>query len=78
MVDDVSSDVEAELASWAAENIAMLLILQALIRQLKHLSPNGLDIMRIAFDEADEMAEALILRVGNKGHPDHTGKYFAQ
>lgn len=67
-------DVEGELSSLAAETMALQLILTSLINAISKSVPDGARIAKLAFDEADLMAEAMVIRIGKQGRPDHTGK----
>ena len=65
-----SRDIEAELNCWAAEIVALRLVLFALTQQIVETSPRSSDLLVAAFDRADQMAEALVLRVGKNARPD--------
>jgi hypothetical protein len=67
-------NVEGEISSLAAETIALQIVLMSLISQLVASGPNGRSMAVKAFDEADRMAEAMIIRIGKAGRHDHTGK----
>ena len=62
-------DIEAELTSWAAEIVALRLVLFALTQQIVETSPSS-ELLVAAFDRADQMAKALVLRVGKNARPD--------
>jgi hypothetical protein len=54
-------DVEAELTRWAAEIVALRLVLFALTQQIVETSPRSSESLVAAFDRADQMAKALVL-----------------
>jgi hypothetical protein len=62
-------DVEAELTRWAAEIVALRVVLFALTQQIIDTSPRSSELLVAAFDRADQMAKALVLRVGKNAHP---------
>ena len=63
-------DIEAELTSWAAEIVALRLVLFAFTQQIVYASPRCSELLVAAFDRADQMAEALVLRMGKNTRPD--------
>jgi hypothetical protein len=67
-------NIEAELTSWAAEIVALRLALFALTQQIVDASPRSSELLVAAFDRADQMAEALVLRMGKNARPDYTSQ----
>jgi hypothetical protein len=63
-------NIEAELTRWAAEIVALRLVLFALTQQIVETSPRDSESLVAAFDRADQMAKALVLRVGKNARPD--------
>jgi hypothetical protein len=63
-------DIEAELTRWAAEIVALRVVLFALTQQLIDTSPQSSELLVAAFDRADQMAQALVLRTGKNARPD--------
>jgi hypothetical protein len=63
-------DIEAELNWWAAEIVALRLVLFALTQQIVETSPLSSELLVAAFDRADQMAKTLVLRVGKNARPD--------
>jgi hypothetical protein len=64
---NASRDIEAELMSWAAEIVALRVVLFALTQQT---SPRSSELLVAAFDRADQMAKTLVLRAGKNACPD--------
>jgi len=65
-----SRDIEAELTRWAAEIVALRVVLFALTQQIIDTSPRSSELLVAAFDQADQMAKTLVLRVGKNARPD--------
>ena len=63
-------DIEAELTRWAAEIVALRVVLFALTQQIIDTSPRSSELLVAAFDRADQMVKALVLRVGKNARLD--------